>query len=274
MSAWIGPLGNLFEFKCPSAAESSSEDPHVYFRPLGGSVSATVLGDATRPRVWDVRVSAARPDHVEALEALASGQWGPGPFAFVPPAAEALNLLGKRDALAMRPAGTGYVNARPGTPVQTTEGVSGASYSSTAATPAPTTLGTAPVVPGVPVTGRAWVQAKTGTMASLYIRFYDAGGTQVGGQPPIDSTSSTTGLFLSSTATAPAGAAYAALSAAGLILARPSITWTADPRPWAPSAGSSNVVLSPLSNSVRRATGVAGEEQITDHAFTVTELTA
>ncbi len=273
MTAWIGPLGALFEFKCPSAVESSTEDPHVYFRPLGGDVAVTRLGDGTRPRVWDVSVAAARPDHVAALQGLADGAWGPGPFVFIPPAGETMNLLGKRDALAMATPGSDYVNERPGTTIHTAEGISGAGYGATSATPRTMALGSAPVIPGVPVTGKVWVRAVAGATAAMYIRFHTGGG-DAGIASPWVTTTSTTGEFLHVTKVAPAGTTYVTLVASGAIITRPQITWTDTPRTWAPSTSSQNVIVSPLSNSVRRATGRAGEEQITDHRFTVTELRA
>lgn len=274
MSAWIGPLGNLIEFKCPSAVESSSEDPHVYFRPLGGDVATTTLGGGTRPRVWDVRVSTAHPAAVAALESLADGQFGPGPFVFVPPGAETVNLLGKRDALSMGTPWSTFVADRPGAIViNTTEGPSGAGYAAQGDTPGTTGLGDAPVIPGLPVTGKAWTQPLVGTTATLQLRFRDADANTVGWSPVVSTTDST-GTFLHSTATAPAGAAYATLVASAALITRPSITWTPEPRTWAPSKASSNVVVSPLSAVAVRATGQINAEQINDHAFTVTELRA
>lgn len=273
MSAWIGPLGSLIEFKCPSAVESSSEDPHVYFRPLGGDVAVTRLGDGTRPRVWDVSVSAARPDHVAALEALAVGAFGPGSFVFVPPAAETQNMLGRRDAMCLGTPGSGYVLDVGGTPVLTTEGYAGASYSATSQTPATLTLGDAPVMPGLPITGKVWAQTITGATATLQLVFYTAGNAQVGASEVV-SSSDTAGTYLSTTMTAPADAAYVRLRASGAVLTHPQITWTGEPRTWAPSKASANVIVSPLSDALRRATGAAGEEQIADHRFTVTELRA
>lgn len=273
MSAWIGPLGNLIEFKCPSAVESQSDDPHVYFRPLGGAVAVTRLGDPTRPRVWNATVSAARPDDVAALDALGSGEWGPGPFVFIPPAAETLNLLGKRDALAMGAPPAGYVNETHGTAIRTTEGVAGTGYGATTDTPVTSRIGVAPVIPGLPVTGKAWVQALTGKTATLRLRFYTTGHTEVG-TPPSATTTDPAGVFLHTTMAAPAGAAYVSLEVSGAVITRPSVTWTDGPRTWSPSAASQSIVMSPLSNSVRRATGVPGVEQLTDHAFTVTELIA
>lgn len=275
MSAWIGPLGSLIEFKCPSAVESKSEDSHVYFTPLGGDVAVTRLGDGTRPRVWDVSVDAARPDHVAALQGLADGEWGPGPFVFIPPAAETLNLLGKRDALAMGVPGNGYVADRPGAKATlTTEGAAGAGYSATGSgTPAFISLGSAPVLPGVSVTGKVWAQALTGTTATVGMKFYTKGGALLE-TTPNSSSSSTEGEFLVRTATAPATAAYVTLVCRGAYLTRPQVTWTEDSRTWSPSAASQQVVVSPLSDSVRRATGTRGQEQITDDRFTVTELRA
>lgn len=273
MSAWIGPLGALIEFKCPSAVESDSEDPHVYFRPLGGDVSVTRLGDPTRPRVWSVSVSAARPDQVATLEALNSGSFGPGPWAFIPPAAETLNLLGKRDALAMGTPGSGYIVERPGTIIHTTEGPAGTGYGATTSSPSLFRVGTAPVIPGQPVTGKAWVSALDGQTGMVRLSFYSAGHTLLT-NPGDATTGPTTGKFLSVTRTAPAGAAYVALGAQGNVVTRPQVTWTAEPRTWSPSAASQNVIMSPLTNSVRRAVGGGGEEQITDHAFTAQELTA
>lgn len=273
MSAWIGPLGSLIEFKCPSAVESSSEDSHVYFRSLGGDVAVTRLGDGTRPRVWDVSVDAARPDHVAALQGLASGAWGPGPFLFIPPGAPAVNMLGKRSALSLETPGSGYVLDVGGAPVLTTEGYAGANYATTTSTPALMSLGDAPVLPGQQVTGKAWVQALTGTSASLRLVFYTAGGAQLLSSPIVTSTDPA-GTYLSVTDIAPEGAAYARLSASGAIITHPQVTWTAGPRTWSPSAASLTTVVTPVTESVRRATGVPGQETITDHRFTVTELRA
>lgn len=272
MSAWIGPRGNLIEFKCPSAVESSTEDAHVYFRPLGGAVSSTVLGDPVRPRVWNVDVSTARPDQVNGLQGIAEGEWGPGPFTFIPPAAETLNLLGKRDALAMGgEPGTAYTIQNGGAPAVTTEGPAGSAYITTREVPVTLRMGWAPAIPGRPVTGKAWVTGNPTRRGALWLSFRDVAGTELS----LSSFVYTSGAeFLSVTATPPAGTASVVLSAMGMLLTRPQVTWTTTPRAWAPSAASTNVVMSALSNSMRRATGAAGEEQITDHTFTVQELTA
>lgn len=273
MTAWTGPIGSLIPFYAPSSVESSSVDSHVYFTPLGGDVAATVLGDPVRPRVWEVGISAAYPHEVAAIEGLSYGEWGIGPFTFIPPAAETKNLLGKRDSLAMGTAGTGYVMDNMGTPVHTTEGVAGSHYATTSTTPPTMSLGDAPVIPGRTVTGKAWVQPLNGATASVDMVFYTAGHAALA-TVPAATTTGAAGAFLSITATAPDGAAYVRLRASGAVITRPSVTWTAEPRTWAPSAASTNVVLSPLSDAVRLATGMAGEESITDHKFTVTELRA
>jgi hypothetical protein len=273
MSAWIGRLGALIEFKCPSAVESTAEDSHVYFRSMGGDVTVDRLGDGTRPRVWEVSVDAARPDHVAALENLASGAWGPGPFVFIPPAAPAKNMLGKRSSLALGDPGTGYVVDQGGAPVLTTEGYAGARYGATTATPGMTTLGDAPVIPGMPVTGKAWAQAMTGATGSLQLLFYTAGHAHLGSSA-LATTTSATGEYLTVTSPAPADAAYVRLRGGGTVVTHPQVTWTEDARTWSQSAASTQVVVSPLSEAVRRATGRPGEETISDHRFTVTELRA
>ena len=273
MSAWIGPLGSLIEFKCPSAVESTSEDPHVYFRPLGGDVTATRLGDGIRPRVWEVSVSTARPQQVAALQALGDGAFGPGPFVFIPPGAPSLNMLGKRQALSLGETSSAYVVTQGGTPVSTPEGLAGAYYGTTSDAPASYEFGTAPVIPGVPVTGKAFTQSLLGGTSTVQLVFFTAGGGRLT-ETAIISGSSTSGEYLTVTGTPPAGAAYVHLRARGAVVTHPQVTWTEEPRTWTPSAASINVVVSPLSDSVRRATGRPGEETITDHRFSVTELRA
>lgn len=264
--AWIGPRGNLFEFRCPSALDTTPADGRVLFTSMAGRVSVTDLAGGQASRSWDVSVSTARPEQVAALRALSMGEFGPGPFVFIPPAAESLNLLGRGAAVCLGEH-TQHPEVTTGGVVVTSEGPAGRSLLRNAAPFV--TIGSAPVIPGRKVSVRVWA---VGTGAQVRITPISTRGEAYPASTSV-AVNAGTGAWVTHTMDAPADAMIVTVDVLGAMqVARPSVTWDAPARVWSPSAASQSVSVPPLPERLLRATGKPGAETLADHTFTIQEV--
>lgn len=90
MSAYIGPLGQLVKFKCPSAEQIQFTDRSSFKTTMGGRV-VEQRGPRSR-RTWDVDISATTPNEIAGLLGLYLGV-ASGPWHFLPPDALSVNML-------------------------------------------------------------------------------------------------------------------------------------------------------------------------------------
>lgn len=265
--AWIGKPGQLIRFKCPSAADVTPADPRRFFTSDTGAVAVTHPLRGVNARVWEVSVDTARPADVATLTALSLGDFGVGPFYWIPPGAESTNLLSQHDSLLR-----GRFTQRPGVTeagsLETSEGWAGRSLAPGGS--GAVLLGVTPVLPGTPVTARAWVSGGTGVV--LKLTFQDHTGALLS-EVSAPAVNATAGAWVHLTAPAPVGAARAEIEVTGATaVTRPSATWTTEPRTWIPGAASLAVSIQPIPTTLLRATGLAGEETLSQHRFTVQEI--
>lgn len=264
MAGWIGTLGDLTEFKCPSKLSRSGDREMSRFTGLDGT-DTVFVGAGRTARTWDVDLSAATPADFMAFELIEHGARGLGPFRFVDPSMASTNMLTPRQSL-LAP---GTV---PGMLTRTTSVVPGVGTMPAVMT-IPSSIvrvvSGAPVVPGRPVTASVWVAAP-GTV-TLTAPVYDAAGATVD-QNTRRVTGLTGGGWASITVTPSEGAARMEVGVmtytAGPV-ACPAVTWTDQMTPWAVGQGVAAVVVEPLSVGVLRASST---QQLADVSVRIQEV--
>lgn len=135
------------------------------------------------------------------------------------------------------------------------------------------TVGTAPVVPGRPVTGSVRVGPRANSKARVAIDLLDGNGAQVFTAFSAEISDATAGLVPASVtipaASIPAEAVTARLTMSAYVAARAQITWTAAPVVWGMGDGVAgvDVVLESVDPSV-----IAPGYSFAEHSFTVREV--
>lgn len=276
MSAYIGPMGRLVKFKCPSGLEVTSE-PRSSFRTTMGGRVVEQRGPRGR-RTWQASFATATPAEVAGLEALSMGVMGRPPWVWVPPDAMSVNALTPNESLLhssvigasvvpgpARTAADGFYSFSTVTiPAGQLTYVTERARSNGAARGVP-------VIPGELYTVSAYGAGTGGTLRAL---FRNAGGSLL-----VTPSAAFTGDFTRRSITwrAPAGATNVLLEAAapsGAVLSfgAPSVTWTDAPQPWAVGRGCSSATVEGLEESLQLA--VRGSESInrSAYSFNVREL--
>lgn len=279
MGAFIGPLGNLIE--ATQWQEKQSVDTGAkpsFFTGLDGARTAFVQPPAGRVlREWDVSMSGARPEQAAAFVSLAMGGAGIGPFVFADPLAQVTNLLTPRESL-MEPAslastgaGKPRSNIRPAATNVPGFGVVPAGH--VHADSSGFWGYRTPLHPDLPVTlsmlvqGPATVELRLMRDDSVWTSLHaesvtvDAVALQrvsVTAHPPFPVGAVMCGVRVMTTRVA--------------TIAQPQITWTAQPMPWAPGRGASQVVVHGLSESFEHADPSLCGMRLLDYSATVTEV--
>ena len=273
MSIYLGQLGRLVELKCPASLQVTPEDRYSFQTTAEGKVRGQVRPSLGR-RVWSLGTSdATTPRDQGAIMAFANGEWGPGPFVFVPADAPVMNMLSP-EAASCAPgaftAGSGTAVGEAGPLNLGTDGWAGRSYSNNGAGTVFFGAEKVPVLQGGKVTVSAYV---LGAGAIARIAWYDAAGGSLG------STSSaimaTAGTVTRSwvTATPPAGAASAyACAVNATAMARPALTWTDTLLDWADGQGCPKAVLHAPSRSLVMASSDPRGGRYSNLSFTVQEV--
>jgi hypothetical protein len=272
VSSYIGPYGQLVEFKCPSSLEVSAEARSSFETTLGGRV-VEQRGPRGR-RTWQASLATAMPSQVAGLEALEMGALGPPPWVWVPPNAQSQNLLSPDSSVLMP--GTYSTTATPGGSITATDGVF---VARTALLPPNDSviLGSRdslaegiPVIPGHVITGSVY---GSGLGGSLRLIFRDAGGSFLT-QPstPLGADFSRVKV----TDVAPEGAVDALVRVySGSNAARtgaPAATWTTELMPWSIGRGCNRATVDGLSESLQMAVRDAPVMNRSAYQFTVREL--
>lgn len=267
---YLGTLGRIVGIKCPSSQSVEPASRYVFEPTLEGKIK----GQA-RPvgrRTWNLELSSATsPSEHSALSAFANGEWGIGPFIFVPVDAPHTNLLTPQ---ASSCAETTFATAKPGGPVNLgADGWAGASLTTPTADPNGMYFGNSteliPVLPGQPVTGSAWVQ---GAGARVRLNWYDMNGNYLSSFVASSNTATSTMARIHVIGTPPAGAAACRLlivGPAGMRAARPAVTWSNGLQPWADGQGCKKAVVSAFSRD--QVLAVVGSTY-SNVSFTVTEV--
>lgn len=267
---YLGSLGRMIGIKSPAQQGVASDTRHRFDRSLEGRVKAQVL--PVGRRTWTLQTSAATtPTEYSTLEQFASGAWGTGPFQFVSADAAITNLLTPDESLCMGDPIASYYSA--GGPVDL--GVGG--WSARSWVHSDSSLAgeiyfqqtPAPILPGVRVTGSAWIR---GEGAKLRLYWYDSPfGNPIAGT--VDSGPLT--IFDGWTRVTvigdpPEGAIGVRVVAQYADFATmPAITWTKQAKPWGSGQGCSKAVVSQLERSQVRANEVSNLSRV---SFAVTEV--
>lgn len=267
MSAYLGPVGNLIGFKCPSDEEITLAENSSLSWTLGGKQKAQY--NLSAPRAWQVSIGTATPQEVAGLAALMRGLYGPPPWVYVGPWAQVTNLLPPSASVLAVGSWTG--SGVPGGQVTLDDGTRPV-LSALSDTGAQLDLPAVPVVPGEPVTGSAWGAGDTEFTAQLIFR-NSAGGT-------VSSASSTVTAPLGSplrrggvTAWAPTGAVDVVLRLTGAKrAAQPAVTWTPDMAAWTVGGGAPKVIARGLSQALQLAVRDAAFLRRSSASFVLEEV--
>ena len=269
---YLGTHGRMVGIACPAEQRLGTAERFSFQTTLEGRVKAQV-----RPvgrRVWDLRLPrTSTPSEVAALAAFANGDWGPGPFWFVSADAPVVNLLSHA---ATQGPFSGYVD---GGPVQLDSGqwapfssrrpdfsAGGIAFSGSTTDP--------PVIPGVPVTGSAWVFGASG---SVMLQFIDAAGVIVHTvQTPSAQrvpSGSVHPVRVHVTGVAPDNAVRVRLTARDALYAlNPAVTWTDQPYEFGDGQGCPKAVVLGGQRNLVQALDASANGRYADYSFTVQEV--
>lgn len=269
---YLGTLGRLVSLKCPAAQASAVADPFTVETTVEGRVKAQRRPLARRSWSLDTRV--ASPREVAALAEFTTGVWGRGPFVFVSADAPVVNLLTPEESsldpsvLAGGPSGGGVLDSPP---MLTPDGWAGRSLLKRDGVFA-RIAERIPVIPGRPVTGSAYVRADA-QAAFVRLQFVRADGSEVSQHNSPTAFASVERRWV--TATVPYDAAWANLWVTGSVVqvARPAVTWTAQPFEYGDGQGCKKAVVRPGGRDLLaawRTPGISG--RWSDLSFTVQEV--
>ena len=227
MVGHIGTLAHLLP-AIPTTDSSIARADRFSFQEAPNKRWAFVTEKGARLRRWDIATDLISPEEAGALTELAEGAWGHGPFIFVPCPAHGSNVLTPAQSLLEGVANAGPVSL-PGGGTAPRSVVGGATV---------TLADKVPVIPGKPVTVSLYMAGGSATVS-----FKTLTGSTVGSRP----LTPTGDLIQRVTVTAPsvpATARYATITATGYTaLARPQLSWTSAPVPWAAGGGAAQVVI-------------------------------
>ncbi len=248
---WIGHPGALHPVVCSVAPLSVEHDMGLRVSTsLGGG--RRVRRPRTRPlRSWSVDMTRSHPDDVAALMELVTATMGP--YQWVTPAAQATNVLS--------PEASVLKSTLPPLALGGSWPVAGGGVAATSRlnpSRGPVWITPAPVPP-------SWTQRKVTVSAMLatsatpgarvVLQWLDAAGSQLGGSVPGGYVSGMDGLRRSfATEQVPSGAVSVRVEVQGAeVVARPAVSWTAQPTEWGIGAGGQRVEIESLSETPERA---------------------
>ncbi|MEX3600482.1 hypothetical protein [Kocuria carniphila] len=233
--AYLGVPGDMFLFAQLRGSQSVATSRETsYKKTLGGRLRAQVSPQVLRE--WSCEMPVSAPADSARLRALASGLYGLGPFAWVPVAATASNVLSLGASMPGHTHRTWTGNAVP-TGVWRVPGV-GLVRHSLIAEGSSVTFRDAPVHHEFPVTGSVYL-----TGGQLALEVFDAAGVPVGhGSAAAVGTDL---MRVSVTLTdLPEGATSARMTVTGAQqVGLPAVSWTPKPCEWVPGAGSNSVFV-------------------------------
>lgn len=265
--AYLGPPGSMQLFAhIQGKASVSSSRATSYRTTLGGRLRAQVSPQVLRE--WKCELPLATPEEARHLKALTAGVFGLGPFAWVPVQATTTNVM----ALGASMPGPTYRSwTGSGDPagVWNVPGL-GIVRHSVLTNQGTTILGEGtPVVPGMPVTGGAWVSGDANTSVTLQV--LDAAGSIITSTRSPAAHSVTPTRSLATIPSAPESAATARVVVSGALqVGLPSIAWATEAADWAPGGGSNQVIIEGFDADLVHVDAHQGLME--DISFTVKEL--
>lgn len=266
---FLGSPGRMVELKCPTALRDQVSERYAFQTTLEGKVKAQVV--PLQRRTWDVSLGRlASPDEVGTLLEFANGGWGRGPWWFVSTNAAVVNIMPAHELSGLRETSTNI----PGGPMRLAGG--GWAANSLALVSGSqirwrhTAESDPPVVPGVPVTGSAWL---LGNDADVGLQWLDASGGVITTHVSAPVSASLEGVRASVTRMPPEGAVRVRLIARNAVrAARPAITYTNEVFPWGEGQGCQKAVVHAVNRDVTKAWDNPRTGRWSDLSFTVQEV--
>lgn len=239
MTEYLGPLGRLMGLRCPSTETTDRANRYSTRTTVEGRRRAQLT--PASPRTWSIEWDVAYRPEMAMLRSFTDGEWGPGPWHWVPVTAHRGNLLTPAEA-ACQVASDQLV---PGGPVRVADGAwAGSSYLTSGVTTYARVASDVPVIPGMPVSWSVDVRGDGTTPPQLAMTFNDAGGAQLSAW--YFSGAAKPGMQrVTQTRVVPEGAASmnVGVRATALQVARPQVTWTDGPVPFTAGAGCRSAVI-------------------------------
>lgn len=263
MTVYLGSLGRMIPIYSTPSAQIESEERYNFKRTLEGKRSAEVIPGGRR--TWSLNAQFADPNESATLQEFADGSWGRGPFWFLSADALVSNVLPPITKVFGPHVDGGPARLAEGgwSPysMKRSDGLAGTiQFVGSGENP--------PVLPGVSVTGSAWLH---GPGATLLMQWYSSAGTLLG------STSSAVGQSVGTvftrvhvTGVPPLNTAFVAMTARDALGAtRPAITWTDSLQPYGDGQGCPKAVVHGVSRD--QVLAVPGHT-FSNLSFTVTEV--
>lgn len=267
--AYLGPAGSMQLLgHIRGSASTTTSRATSYRTTLGGRLRAQVSSQVLRE--WECELPFATPEEARHLKALAAGVFGLGPFAWVPVQATTTNVM-SLGASMPGPSHRSWAGSGDPTGVWDVPGL-GVVRHSVLTNQGTTTLGAGtPVVPGMPVTGGAWVSGDASTSVTLQV--LDAAGTIITSAQSPTTHGITPTRSLATILSAPESAATARIVVAGALqVGLPSISWASEAADWAPGGGSTQVFVEGFDADLAHIDTHQGLME--NISFTVKELTS
>ena len=262
---WLGHPGALLPIRAKVGKLARKSEQTITFKESASGRRRAYMAPVTTQREWSVEIPYVLPEEVAALHELLAATYPP--YVWVEPWATVTNLL--------TPVASTIRAATPDVAQAGRWPMAGGGYAAVSAvnpTRATLVLGTAPVLPGLPVAGTVWVA--TATSASASLTWLDSAGAAIGSA--LVSATATGMLTLARlfvTGMPPANAARCQLAVTGAeVLARAAVTWTAIPMPWAVGGGVAQVVVYGLNDDIQEASPDDLDMRRSTVSFTVTEV--
>lgn len=258
--AYLGTPGSMFMFAhVRGKVSSSTSRKTTYHETLGGNLRAQVSPAVLRE--WSCTIPMAEQHEITHLAGLVSGLYGVGPFAWVPVTATMTNVLSISGSMP-GPRYSTWSGAGVGVGVFDIPRLGRVGH---AVIPTGSIVTEkAPVVPGFPVTGSAYING-----GYVRVEILDSTGAIVG-QAQSQGVDGTVQRVHTTVLEAPPSAVEVQLrimQSSGMAL--PSISWTKDVQPWVPGGGSRQVSVPEFDSSIFHLDSI---ESLEDISFKVKEL--
>lgn len=269
-SAYMGFLGQLVAvYSNPTMDYDPGIPKRTFQQTLEGRVKAQV--QSVGRRSWSLEAKYATGPQVAALLAFGSGEWGKGPFVWVPPAASRANLLSP-DVASCGPTAPQHAAVTVGGPLLLPDGTWAGRSLLNSDTAIQIWFGpsTIPVLSGTQVTASAFV---VGAGAQVTVQFLNAAGAAVATNNSLASGEAGIVKRLSVTAVVPALAVSCRVVARSTKqAARPALTWTDTLQEWAPGQGCAEAVVETVSAVALKSSAVTENRRDSNLSFTIREV--
>lgn len=269
-AGYLGSLGALVQvYANPSMPYSPGVPERAFRTTVEGKLRVQIKPVGRRS--WQLHGSHSTGPELGALLGFATGEWGQGPFVWVPPAASRMNLLTPEVASCGPAAVKGNAVSMAGPLALPVGAWAGRSLlNATPSTAMHFGPGTVPVIPGMTVTASAIL---VGAGARCGLVFYDTAGSTVHVSSSAQSGVDGIATRLSVTAVVPAKAVACAVTGTNTKQgARPALTWTDRLHEWAPGQGCSAAIVETVAVTALKSSIRTEARRDSDISFTIREV--